>query len=235
MWRFCFAAAPEGCDAGALDGELARIVAGDMAAEAPTTDPGSDRIPVGGKVWALYTGDGGWYAGVVTKIVSRNRYMVQFDGYDDGSELCSEVEEQPDPEWEKQRLLEIGRRKLELVRKHYPDKGGATLLHAAARNGRVVLTKWLLARGANVAAKDSGGFTALHVASRHDQHQIAGLLLDKGGAKLGRMRSDLTRETAWDIAKWAGAEDACKLIENRTKTQRTRELQEHSRRSRSQQ
>ena len=236
MWRFCFAAAPEGRDAAALDAELTTIVDAEMVSEVPSAADraaAAGRIPVGGRVWARYDGDGEGYSGAVTKVVSRNRYMIQFDGYD-GSELCSEVEEQPDPELERRRLLDASRRKLDHVRKHYAEKGGATLLHGAARNGRVALAKWLLARGANVMAKNTGGFTALHIASRHNQFQIVGLLLDKGGARLGRMRSELTRETAWDIAKWAGAEDVCKLIENRTSSQRIREQQEHSRRSRSQ-
>ena len=228
-------ASPETIDSHALDQELARVVAAvvdakaEARAEAPTGSE-SRRIPVGGRVWALYTGDQQWYEGTVTKIVSRNRYMVKFDGYD-GNELCSEIEEQPDPEKEKQRILDSARLKVDLVRTHHPRKGGATILHVAARNGIIPLVKWLLKRGANVAAKDSGGFSALHVAARHNQYQIVAFLLDKGGAKLGRMRSHLTRETAWDVAKWAGADEVCKLIENRTNTQRMRELQDHALRS----
>ena len=104
----------EDIDSEALDEELARIVA--VVAEAKRKacsvySESSDgttplRIPVGRRVWAVYHGDRQWYEGVVTKVMSRKRYMVKFDGYD-GDELCSEIEEQPDPEKEKQLILDI--------------------------------------------------------------------------------------------------------------------------------
>ena len=204
MWQLCMGYTQGDCmEAEELDRELTRIIGNENAVE-KVEETGS------------------------AQTASKRRYRVQSEGYHD-EVLCSDVQAIPDPEQERQRMREIARKKLDLVRTRHPGRGGATLLHAAARKGSVKLTRWLLARGADVVAKDSGGFSALHVAARHDQHQIVGLLLDKGGAKLARIRSTLTRETAWDIAKWSGAQGVEKLIMNRTATQRMRELQDYSR------
>lgn len=236
FWKFCFSPQKMSMDVDTyfqqLDQRLSHTASCIVESTwIDTPRDGEYRIPVGKAVWALYEPDKQWYAGIVQKIMSRNRYYIQFDGYS-GAELCNSVEEMPDPEKEKLRISEEARVKVDLIRKKNRDKGGATILHEAAKFNRIDLAKWVLSRGANVYMKTTAGFTALHVAARHNNYHIIGLLLDKGGSRLGRIRSTLTKETAWDVARWAGADDACKLIENRTSMQRMLELQEHNRHER---
>jgi len=58
-----------------------------------------------------------------------------------------------------------------------PDQ--ATPLIAAALESRVEATKLLIARGADVMARNSGGFTALHAAAYSGSAAVANVLLDQ--------------------------------------------------------
>jgi cytohesin len=58
------------------------------------------------------------------------------------------------------------------------DNGGRTPLHVAALSGRADLAQFLLARGADVNARDSeDGVTPLHMAAFNGQRPVAELLL----------------------------------------------------------
>ena len=61
------------------------------------------------------------------------------------------------------------------------DAFGQTRLHAAARQGRVDAVEVLLARGANINARDRWGWTPLSAAVQADEMETAKLLIAKGG------------------------------------------------------
>src|SRR4029077_20743383 len=58
----------------------------------------------------------------------------------------------------------------------------ATPLMAAALDNQTVIVEALLAKGANVMARNSGGFTSLHAAAYAGSVPIANLLLEKKAA-----------------------------------------------------
>ncbi len=89
------------------------------------------------------------------------------------------------------------------------DGGGRTLLHWAARNGRLAVLALLVEKGADVNAADRGGVTALH--SLASQGNIEGLrvLLDRGADP-----DVATAEgsTAVQLAARAGQADAVRFL-----------------------
>ena len=60
------------------------------------------------------------------------------------------------------------------------DRDGRTLLINAAAYERVAIVRYLLERGANVAAQDKMGFSALHFAVQNANLDLVKLLLDAG-------------------------------------------------------
>ena len=60
------------------------------------------------------------------------------------------------------------------------DLWGRTPLHIAAEEGHKEIAELLIAKGADVNAKDSVGFTPLHEAAFYGQNEIAELLIAKG-------------------------------------------------------
>jgi len=61
-----------------------------------------------------------------------------------------------------------------------PDINGDTLLHVAAKHGKVAIAQWLLDNGADVNAKSRYGDTPLHVAAQYGQVAIVQWLLING-------------------------------------------------------
>jgi ankyrin repeat protein/beta-lactamase regulating signal transducer with metallopeptidase domain len=61
-----------------------------------------------------------------------------------------------------------------------PDERPSKSLHQAAADGDVEQVKLLIARGADVNAKDGEGNTALHTAAEHCHIEVAELLLESG-------------------------------------------------------
>ena len=53
-------------------------------------------------------------------------------------------------------------------------------MHLAAREGHLLVVKYLIARGANIEAQDLQGVTALHYAAKNNHLQIVQYLVDHG-------------------------------------------------------
>ncbi len=75
-----------------------------------------------------------------------------------------------------------------------PQRGGDTLLHAAARRGDPRIVRYLLRRGADPRALDHRGRSALSTAEAHGHEAAATLLRDPGAVP----RDDFTTRWTWD-------------------------------------
>ena len=67
-----------------------------------------------------------------------------------------------------------------------PFEEGWTPLHYAAREGQAQVVEVLIARGAEIDARDNQGMTPLHWAAERGQHELAGLLIDAGANMTAR-------------------------------------------------
>ncbi|XP_039266092.2 protein phosphatase 1 regulatory subunit 16A-like [Styela clava] len=79
----------------------------------------------------------------------------------------------------------------------YKDECGATLLHIAAANGYVDLTRYLVLHNCKVNAQDADGWTPLHAAACWNQLDVVELLGAQGGDPtvkntLGEIPADVT-------------------------------------------
>ncbi len=196
------------------------------AAPAAPIGGGGDRLAVGTRVSAVSAWDDLWYDGRVVAVHSRGRYSIAFDGYEAQPETvgreCIEV-----IQTEAEKLAAMKRRiqlRVDMVRGASAD--GTTALHVAARAGDLELARWLLARGARPNAQDSGGFTPLHRACGKAHIPIVELLLDHGASP--RLRARLSKECAYDVAKWHNHRTVCFMLEQRTKRQRHLEIHAHA-------
>ena len=77
-----------------------------------------------------------------------------------------------------------------------PQRGGDSLLHAAARRGDAGIVRYLLRRGAAVDARDARGETALEQATRLGHADVGALLRDEASV----VRDDFTTRYAWDAS-----------------------------------
>ncbi len=79
-------------------------------------------------------------------------------------------------------------------------EGGITPLHLAAATDQPEAIRMLLARGADIDARNAGDFTPLHWAASRDAAAAAAVLLDAGAAVDARARAGLT-PLHWAAAK----------------------------------
>lgn len=82
-------------------------------------------------------------------------------------------------------------------------------IHAAAANGNLNILKALLAKGANVNARQQGGFTPLHTAADSNSPEMARLFLEHG-ADRAAMRDN--GQTALDLALEKGHEAVAAVL-----------------------
>jgi len=80
------------------------------------------------------------------------------------------------------------------------DKG-ETLLHVAAKQGRVELATALLDSGADVDAADSNGVTALHLAALNGHARMISLLLRNDASADAAISQDLHETGGWSSAE----------------------------------
>ena len=57
---------------------------------------------------------------------------------------------------------------------------GLTALHRTAKSDQMEVMQYLLAKGADIEAKDSAHWTSLHLATKHDNWTIVQYLIEKG-------------------------------------------------------
>jgi ankyrin repeat protein len=81
---------------------------------------------------------------------------------------------------------------------------GQTALHVACRGGRVEVTDFLLAHGADVNARDSEGATPLHLSAARCQKEVVVLLLTRRADPNAKNSEGYT---PFDLARKAGAQD----------------------------
>jgi len=79
---------------------------------------------------------------------------------------------------------------------HARQRGGATLLHVAARRGDDYLVRYLIRRGAEPAARDDGGRTPLDVALEHEHAAVVKTLRGERGL----VRDDMRARYAYDAS-----------------------------------
>ena len=82
-------------------------------------------------------------------------------------------------------------------------------IHAAAANGNLNILKTLLAKGADVNARQQGGFTPLHTAADSNSPEMARLFLEYGADR------DAVRDngqTALDLALGKGHEAVAAVL-----------------------
>lgn len=97
---------------------------------------------------------------------------------------------------------------------------GMTPLHYASGYGYVALTDALIAKGANIKAKNSGGYTPLHYASANGRLAIVKTLLEKGAdvnavADIDTDTAVATMATPLHLASFNGHIEVIKtLLEN---------------------
>jgi ankyrin repeat protein len=82
-------------------------------------------------------------------------------------------------------------------------------IHSAVAGGSVEIVRELLARGANVHARQQGGFTPLHGAAVEADREMIRVLLEHGADR--DAKNDAGR-TALDLAREPGREEAAALL-----------------------
>ncbi len=95
---------------------------------------------------------------------------------------------------------------------HAERVSDSTSTMVAAREGGVETVRWLLARGADVGARDSAGATPLHAAARPwwgEKPELVSVLLEAGADRGAR---DATGRTALDVAAAAGFTATAELL-----------------------
>ena len=90
------------------------------------------------------------------------------------------------------------------------DLWGRTPLHIAAEEGHKEIAELLIAKGADVNAKDSVGFTPLHEAAFYGQNEIAELLIAKGADV--NAKDDNFVGTPLNRAAWKGHKEVVELL-----------------------
>lgn len=90
-----------------------------------------------------------------------------------------------------------------------------TPLQVGLLTEQVEVTRFLLARGANVNAKQAEGFTALHEAAQAGSAPLVQLLLDAGADPRAKAENG---DTPIDTARRAKRDDVVRLLESRTTT-----------------
>jgi ankyrin repeat protein len=86
-----------------------------------------------------------------------------------------------------------------------------TPLHLASENGHVKVARFLLERGADVAAQNKDGGTPLHLASLYGEVEVAGMLIERGAELTAQNKNG---ETPLHLASQEGqVKVACMLIE----------------------
>ena len=96
---------------------------------------------------------------------------------------------------------------------HAERVSDSTPTMVAAREGGVETVRWLLARGADVTARDSAGATPLHAAARPwwgEKPELVSILLAAGADRRAR---DAAGRTAQDVAAAAGFAATARLLD----------------------
>jgi hypothetical protein len=183
------------------------------------------RIKQGDWLKALYT-DGLWYDAKVHKILSRGRYSVVFDGYEDTKEIVhhENVERIPTADEIEKVNNDYYNKKLKLLN-HAPTSKkllingsrSTTLLHTMAKMGHNYIIQWLLDNDANLENRDHGGYTPFMIACKNGRLNVVKLLLHYGASY--KKRTFLTKQSGYDLAKYHNHEEIIQYFEEQTNLQ----------------
>ena len=177
-------------------------------------------------VSACYKHDGCWYDAKIIKKLSRGKFQLQFDGYEGEIEVVHEtLMERYLTKEEANEKESTEKMRREAAMNYATESERATLLHRASEIGCLDAVLWLLRNNAVVDAKDRSGFTPLLRAAGAGHLHVVMLLLDWGASC--RIRSTVTYQSAYDLAKYYGHENVVRFLEVKTYQQRSEELWRH--------
>ena len=195
-----------------LDTEIKTILHSGTSAPAPIP------IKVGDWVTALYN-DGYWYPAQITKLLSRGRYQLLFDGYSTKEiVLHDNLERMPTAkEIETQETTHYNQ-KVALINYLSPKEHiYTTLLILMAELGHYDCVCWLLQNDANVELRDRSGCTALMRAAESGNLAIVVALLEYEASYI--KRCTLTHQSAYDMAKYNNHLDVVQYFEEKTRAE----------------